>query len=211
MGGKQSGSYKTRSSSLGNPVAQRVCGYCGAPCERKYCGIECYRAKQRSQPVEVRFWAKVNKTETCWLWTASRSGGRSGGRYGQFQITVGPNQLKHVSAHTWAYQAAYGPVPDGLEVMHTCHNRLCVRPDHLKVGTRLENVQASVAQGHYRVPHPKRQKLTADQIAELRNLAALGEKQIRLAERFGISETLVSFLMRGGRRQHDAPLHQKVG
>lgn len=206
MNGKQSGSCKTRSDSLGNPVVSRNCAYCGQETRtgRTYCDVGCYRAKQRSQPIEARFWSKVEKTEGCWLWTSNRAGGRNGGRYGQFGITVNGVQ-KMRGAHVVSYELAYGPVPDGLEVMHECHNSLCVRPDHLKAGTRRENVRASADAGHYHVARPKRQKLTPGHVAELRSLAASGAPGVWLAERFGISETYVSFLVRGLRRQYDVP------
>lgn len=196
MPSKHPGSHKTRVDTLEDSVAQPACGYCGAPCERRYCDVECYRAKQRSQQPEIRFWAKVNKTDGCWLWTASRSGGRKREQYGQFVVTVAPNMVRRIGAHVWAYEQANGPVPSGLEIMHLCHNRLCVRPDHLSVGTRSENVRASVAEGHYHVPH-KPKKLSDEQVLELRKLAAVGVPYIRLAEHFGISKALAGRIAKG--------------
>jgi hypothetical protein len=78
-----------------------------------------------------RFWNKVNKTETCWLWTASRTK-----KYGQYNHNRKP-QL----AHRVSYAAAYGPVPEGLVVDHKCHTELCVRPDHLRAVKQKVNVE----------------------------------------------------------------------
>jgi HNH endonuclease len=81
--------------------------------------------------LEERFWAKVEKTETCWLWTASKF---SNG-YGQFQ-TPAKNNL----AHRLSYELTVGPVPDGLQLDHLCRNVACVRPDHLEPVTCQVNI-----------------------------------------------------------------------
>lgn len=42
-------------------------------------------------------------------------------------------------AHRWSYEHYVGPIPEGMEVDHTCYNRACVNPDHLRVVTRKQN------------------------------------------------------------------------
>jgi hypothetical protein len=68
----------------------------------------------------------------CWIWTGSLFSRRKD--YGQFWAD-GTNQL----AHRWAYQQFIGPVPDGLEVDHTCRVTVCVNPVHLEAVTAAEN------------------------------------------------------------------------
>lgn len=88
----------------------------------------------RNRPTpEERFWAKVNKTETCWLWTAVIVGG-----YGKFWLD------RHVGAHRFCYELLVGPVPDGLVLDHLCRVRHCVNPDHLEPVTHRENVSRGV-------------------------------------------------------------------
>ena len=86
-----------------------------------------------AQRWESRFWAKVNKTETCWLWTASTT---TAG-YGQFHYEA----RRMVMAHRMAYELIVGPIPDGLELDHLCRIRRCVNPAHLEAVTRKENVR----------------------------------------------------------------------
>ena len=76
-----------------------------------------------------RFWAKVEFTEDCWLWTASLD---SSG-YGVFK-----DKGRFFKAHRWAY-ALYECIPSGLELDHLCRVRHCVRPEHLEPVTGLEN------------------------------------------------------------------------
>ncbi len=78
-----------------------------------------------------RFWVKVDKTETCWIWLGSRRGKD----YSAF-----PLNNKMVAAHVWAWEQENGPVPDGLELDHLCRTHLCVRPSHLEAVTPRENV-----------------------------------------------------------------------
>jgi hypothetical protein len=87
----------------------------------------------RGRPAAERFWAKVNKTDECWLWTASRVGGG----YGRFHPTNGVS----VYAHRWAYEQLVGPIPEGLQLDHLCRVRQCVNPSHLEPVTQAENIR----------------------------------------------------------------------
>jgi hypothetical protein len=79
-----------------------------------------------------RFWSKVEKTKDCWLWKGSKL--QSG--QGQFSTNQGT-----VLAHRFSYELAHGKIPNKLRVLHKCDNPLCVRPDHLFLGTDSDNMQ----------------------------------------------------------------------
>jgi len=72
----------------------------------------------------------TDKTGDCWLWTRSRN------KKGYGQIKDGG---KTFLAHRAAYVLAYGPIPDGMELDHRCHNPGCVRPEHLRPVTNKQN------------------------------------------------------------------------
>lgn len=81
------------------------------------------------------FWAKVNKTPTCWVWTASR--GTQG--YGKFRVGKA-----HLGAHRVAYLEEIGEIPDGLVLDHLCRNTSCVNPAHLEPVSEQENILRGV-------------------------------------------------------------------
>lgn len=51
------------------------------------------------------------------------------------------SQGKMKRAHRVAYEDEYGPIPEGMSVLHTCDNPPCVRPEHLFIGTQLDNIR----------------------------------------------------------------------
>ena len=78
---------------------------------------------------EERFWAKVNRTDTCWLWTAALKG------KGYPDFWGGGNGY----AHRYSYELHYGPIPLGMEIDHVCGVKHCVNPEHLRLATSSQN------------------------------------------------------------------------
>lgn len=151
-----------------------------------------------------RFWSKVRKTDTCWLWAASRSGGSRGKRYGQFTFAGPGGQRITTSAHRFAYELQNGQIPDGLEILHTCNQGLCVRGSHMEVGTHAQNIADAVRDGLYvkrDIKGRKPKKLSDEQVQQVVALAGSGLPNKHIAERFGVSPTMVGLIVRGLRRQ----------
>jgi HNH endonuclease len=167
-----------------------------------------------ARPVLERFWEKVNKTDTCWLWLGSV------GSHGYGQIS---HNLRMRTAHTFSYETFVGKIPKGLWVLHRCDVRSCVNPQHLFLGTRADNIadmiqkgrswaqtsrEAVVANGH-RNRHflpvlfgekNYNAKLTHDKVRSIRQLWTAGAvSKTALGKRFGVSRTAISYVVDGKR------------
>jgi HNH endonuclease/AP2 domain len=93
------------------------------------------RSKPREcEPVETRLWSKVDMSggpDSCWPWT----GTLDGKGYGRFRL----NSQTGRKAHRVAYELATGDELGNLQIDHTCFNRSCCNPAHLRPATNKQN------------------------------------------------------------------------
>src|SRR6266481_7270354 len=94
----------------------------------------------RKAPAE-RFWAKVHKGESCWLWT----GATNPAGYGMFSKG---GREGAILAHRFAWIITHGEEP-ALHVLHKCDIPACVNPLHLFLGTDLDNQRDAIAKGRH--------------------------------------------------------------
>lgn len=139
-----------------------------------------------------RFWAKVQRAgpDDCWIWLSSRN--RKG--YGTFWLSGCR------SAHRVSYEMAYGPIPDGMMLLHSCDNPPCVNPRHLSPGTNSDNQRDSAVKGRHvslRGDGGNAAKLTVGDVREIK--AALGEGMsgVELARRYGVTDGAISHIKTG--------------
>lgn len=86
--------------------------------------------------LEGRFWGKVNrgKRSACWTWYGGRSNG-----YGKMFLGREYGRVLTAYVHRFSYELHKGPIPNGMEIDHTCCNRACVNPAHLELVSGREN------------------------------------------------------------------------
>lgn len=143
-----------------------------------------------------RFWAKVDRTDSCWNWTAARF--HHG--YGCFGVKQSNGKFKIKYAHRVSYELCIGKIPPGMNVLHSCDNRGCVNPAHLFIGTQADNVADAVQKGRMRTkprygesnPYAK---LTEGAVRAIREVGRSVSQQ-QLAERYGVSQTLIGHVLR---------------
>jgi hypothetical protein len=128
-------------------------------------------------------WNRVALTANpnlCWEWL----GGKLNNGYGNYC-----NRL----VHRLAYHERVGPIPEGLEVQHTCNNRVCCNPKHLEVGTHKENMAFMAQTGSNKGEKHGRAKLTKEQVLEIR-ASTLSARDI--AAKYGIQQDYVYLILK---------------
>jgi hypothetical protein len=185
----------------------KTCQRCGGPFiaddlpnpkqfkKQKFCGLACYRASRKLTPAQkaIAFWAKVRKAEGCWPYLgASIPDG-----YGW--VSWRGTQM---GAHRVAWILTHGEIPKGMHVLHRCDNRRCVNPDHLFLGTHLDNMADMYSKGRNTRGALAKAKITEAQAieilkakpAEVRGSWRIAEE---LAARTGITAGAVACIWRG--------------
>ena len=159
--------------------------------ETKFCSYACRNEHKKSpENQEQRFWSKVNKTESCWLWTASTDDCG----YGILTRTLG-NENERVSykAHRLSYEMHKGEIPEGSYVCHTCDVPSCVNPDHLWLGSQKDNMVDASDKGRLGKAKGERiglSKLTEEQVLKIRQMAG-SMTQCEIANIVGVCQQTV--------------------
>lgn len=108
---------------------------------------------------------------------------------GHVQINRTAEGLPVIRAHRLAWELAFGPVPDGMKVLHRCDNSRCANPSHLFLGSQADNVNDCVRKGRRNAFG--RQKLQLAQVREIRMLAETGLRFGAIALRYGVARRTV--------------------
>jgi hypothetical protein len=132
----------------------------------------------------------------CWLWTGKMF------RNGYGCVSSGPKgNERYLLAHRVSRELFHGDRPD--VVMHSCDNRACVNPAHLRAGTQMDNVKDCMAKGRKTAP-PRldgslrhNAKLTESDISEIARMRREGMSQRLVGEAFGVKQALISKIERG--------------
>lgn len=141
------------------------------------------------EPLEKRFWRKVEKTGTCWLWTGAKF------ENGYGAIWTNPDTQR---AHRVSWELNCGKIPLGLIVCHKCDNPPCVRPDHLFLGTLSDNRKDMVQKRRGMVGALNiKAVLTEEQVFKLRGLRDKPFCVSLLAQEYGVSKNTISRAMSG--------------
>lgn len=117
----------------------------------------------------------------CWIWEGCIN--TSG--YGWMS-----HRKRSMAAHRYSYAVHCGPIPNGMMVCHRCDNRLCVNPDHLFLGTNADNMadMATKCRGTA--------KLSISDVIEVRRQRETGATIYAIADRFNVSPSNISYIVR---------------
>ena len=156
------------------------------------------------------FWSKVDRSGTCWIWTACQQHG-----YGYMRF-----RGRNWRAHRVSYTLHYGEIPPGALVLHSCDNRACVNPQHLRVGTHQENMadvharkrwnpacgehngSRTCPQSRARGARNGHARLTDADVRAIREAHTSGAPQREIARRFGVSPGAICMIISRRRWAH---------
>jgi hypothetical protein len=142
-----------------------------------------------------------NEVNGCWEWHRALTGAG----YGNYWA-----HGKWILAHRFAWERLHGPIPEGLHACHRCDNRKCVNPEHLFLGSQLENIKDMDRKGRRRtVNNPLRgeahqlAKVTEKDVLRIRALwAGGGLTQRSIAKEYGLSFGQTCRILKGQRWAH---------
>lgn len=143
---------------------------------------------------EERFWAKVDRRgpDECWNWTAATND--TG--YGVLR-PAGRRTGPALRAHRFSAELA-GMNIDGLHVLHSCDNRRCVNPAHLRPGTDAMNMADAIERDRiHRGEARTEARLTDAQVATIKAMLTAGELHKVIAAQFGVNRATVSMINTG--------------
>lgn len=147
-----------------------------------------------TQTLEERFLAKcIPEPNTgCWLWFSAID------RLGYGNITV---DGKPRIAHRVSFELFVGALPPRMEVCHRCDVRCCVNPDHLFLGTHLENMLDAQRKGRLAVGFQNgKTKLSSADVNCIRILGGTGISQRALAAQIDVPRSTISHILLATRR-----------
>ncbi len=151
------------------------------------------RGPYRKRSAEERLWRRVEKSDDCWTWQGATIRG-----YGALMV-----DHRTTYAHRLSWELANGPIPPGLLVLHHCDNPPCVRPDHLFVGTQLDNIRDAAAKGRTSSGEGRsNRKVSADDVRLMRRLHEDGLNSIQLAKLFPIGSRTIRKILTGKNWRH---------
>jgi hypothetical protein len=163
------------------PTTTRTCQKCGAALlahQRSFCSVRCSarrRAGQLRRHTPESLLALGRRDGDCIVWTR----GVTDCGYGRVE-----HEGRSFIVSRLIYELLHGPVPAILHVCHRCDNPPCFNPDHLFVGTALDNIQDSIRKGRKNQVKGERvhtAKVTAEQVVEMRRRRNAGEQWKHIA------------------------------
>lgn len=155
-----------------------------------------------AKTLSERFWAKVRKTENCWLWIGGK-GGQGG--YGLIRVgSIIDGTRRHVYAHRLSYEMHHDVyIPKGMFVLHRCDSPSCVRPEHLFLGSHKENMIDMRNKGRSGLGEKNSMaKLTLQQVLAIKTRLSFGCTQRKLAKEYGVTFQAINLIAVGKNWAH---------
>lgn len=174
--------------------------FCSKKCRSAYGHV---KRAEKYKTTEQDFWSNVDKTPgygpqgECWEWqgilTDNGYGSTSFGRVHNVPGKKGPRQ-----AHRVSYSLLVGEIPEALLILHSCDNRKCVNPAHLRPGTHKDNIHDALDRGRFPIGEDNfAATLTNSQVREVKLLLLLEYSQAHISNLFSVDCSVIYSISTG--------------
>lgn len=135
---------------------------------------------------EVVYKSVTVSDDGCWVWKGQ------GTRYCYLRVRMGTTGVyEQVGVHRLLFILCKGPIPSNMVVRHLCHNKYCVNPEHLELGTQKQNYADNVSNKGHSLYGKK--LLTKADIEDIKDrYYRLKHKQWQIAAAYGVSQVTIS-------------------
>lgn len=157
--------------------------------------------KSQRAPLNIRFgrYVYLSEDSDCWEWRGTKNDAGYG-----FISDEGGRSTGNIRAHRLSYQIFYNTKLKSEEfVCHSCDNPSCVNPDHLFVGSHMDNMMDMISKGRLKTPPVRRgessnlAKLKEREIHRIRHLYANGLSSTQVGQIFSVSRhTILAIINR---------------
>lgn len=163
------------------------------PCET--CKTLCYRKSYRAFCSDAcKFFWYVEKTDSCWNWIGAID------KYGYGKIKIAKNHR----SHRYSYELHNNKkLNSSIHILHSCDNRKCVNPDHLKEGTHKDNIMDMVNKNrHLKGSQIGTSKLHETDVVEIKKMILWNMPIISIANKYNVCESTIGHIKYGRYWKH---------
>lgn len=149
------------------------------------------------QLADKYFWPCVNKTDTCWIFTANIMGAK-GNKRGHIRFRGARGRYILIKAHRFSFVLHFGELSDKEKVLHRCDNTLCVKPEDIFKGTQAQNISDMISKNRHSRGESHNSKLAQQQVNNIRETYATGKTTHRkLAYEYKVSHSVIRNIVIG--------------
>lgn len=152
------------------------------------------KANKITDPLEIFNYFTL-KGDGCWVWIGAKA------NTGYGYIT---HKGKILNSHRLSWKVNIGEIPPGMSVLHKCDNRICVRPDHLFLGTITDNMADKTKKGRQlKGTQMHSSKLTDEDVINIRKQYVPWKVSLTtLGKKYGVHHTTILDVLHGESWKH---------
>lgn len=147
--------------------------------------------------IKERLFSFINMNSNgCWDWIGAKN--KKG--YGCLSY-----KNKTTIAHRLSYLLFIGEIPKDLHVLHRCDNPKCINPNHLFLGTDLDNSNDKISKGRFVCSYGKdngNSKLTDEQVVDIKIKIKKGLSFASISRTYEVSETTIAYIAKNKSWRH---------